>query len=268
MTREKKIGLGVLTGAAMALVILLGIALAHQINSLYVTVVFDDAKGLQKGDRVQLNGVNIGAVKWVQLHSQPTRVDVRIKIPPREAEKVRSDATAIIRGVSFPNVSGQRVVEIVNPDSSPPAPPMRGDSVIYGMNSELELAAWKLKHVLSDGGTRVERLVQTMSENVGRLRDEIKQIATSPQVQEAIQQLRQFMEKMQDQGRQAVDQLKQEWPRLQEKMAPVLRELHDFGRDYIVRQLEQLMRQIEDTLNRWQREAIHPTTSPAATKEP
>ncbi len=268
MNRERKIGWGILAAAALAAVIAVGMFLAHESASLYFTLVFDDAKGLQAGDRVQLNGVDIGVVKVVQLHTDPSpRVDVRVKIEPEHAEKVRADATAIISSTSFPNVSGQKVVEIHNSETQPPAPPMQDDAVVYGQNGALGLQAWKLKQSLSSGADSLMKQVGALGEQAAELAAELSEMATSPQVQEAIGELRGFLATMKEEGKQALAELEAKWPELKRQIEPVLNELRDFGREYIAEQIRALIEEIERTLRAWRGEMEPAASTPAPAVE-
>lgn len=253
MSRERRLGLLlVLAGLLVALTVVAFVALRES-RSLAYTIVFKDAQGLKAGDRVQLIGKDIGVVKWVELSDNPARILVRVKIDPQYARMVLMNSTAVIHGVTFPNVSGQCVVEVVNPTTQPPSPPLPKDWNVQGV-SEVELQVWKLKGKLSGTGDALKQAIGTMADAARELGESVKDFASSPEVQDALTQLRAFMVKMQEQGRRAAAQLQQEWPKLRDKMKPVIQKLATTGRTYVAEELQAMMRQIEDTLKQWQKE--------------
>lgn len=265
MNRERKAGLGILIAVALVALIIVGIFAAHEARSLKYTIVFSDAKGLQVGDRVQLNGFDIGIVKKIELFQNPTRVEVSVRIDPEHADKIRSDSTARIRNISIPNVSGQMIVEIINPESEAPADKMKDGTVVQGLDSMIEYQAWKIKQAFSASkDTWADRMDQ-LGKSMKDVRDQVKDLATSPQVREALDSLQAFMREMREKGRDAVGQLKEEWPQVREKVEPVLEELKQYGREHIVEQIKLMMRQIEETLQRWSEMLPQPSATPAAT---
>lgn len=267
MIREHRVGLTLLVAGIFIALIAVAVVVSRETRTLYYTISFKDAKGIQAGDRVQMTGVDIGVVKWRRLNSPPMTVDVRVKIFPKHAEKLRVGSTAIIRDVSLPNGSGQRVIEVVNLDVEPLPPPLPKDSTVYGMNSAIELELWKLKHLLRGAGDEISQVVGALAENMKNLSETVRQITTSPQVQKAVEDLQNFLKKMNRDGRKAVDELRREWPTIQQELQPAIKELQEFNRSYIVDQLSQMMAQIQKTLDEWSRQApppadVSPTPSP------
>ena len=63
MNKERKVGLGILMAAGLILLLILGIFAAHEARSLKYTIVFNDAKGLQVGDRVR-RGDRYGLIRF------------------------------------------------------------------------------------------------------------------------------------------------------------------------------------------------------------
>lgn len=265
MTRERRIGLMLLGAVGVIVLLVAAIVIARETRTLYYTMVFDDARGIREGDRVVLNGVDVGEVKWVRLYTQPNSVDVRLKVYPKFREEVKVGSTGIIRSVSFPNVSGQQVVEVINPESDTPQPPLPKDATVYGQDGKMELELWKLKHKLRGASDDISSLIGALADNVRELSKTVQQVATSPQVQAAVADLKAFMIKMQEQGRAAVGELQREWPAIRKELEPAMKELHDFGRDYLANQLRQMMGEIERTLREWQR---LPAGAPPANQPP
>lgn len=249
MKRERRIGFGILSAIVLLGIFIVGVLAAQQAGTLRYTIWFKDAQDLKKGDRVQLAGVDIGRVQYVQLHTQPTRVEVRVRIEPEYAGQIRSDSTAVISSSSFVNVSGQKVVEIINPESGT-AEPMRNDAHVEGLDSKVDVVAWRLRRSVGSSEAwrrRLDNLQGLVSDGL----EQINAVRTSPQVREALDQLRTFLGQMKEHGAGAVDRLVQEWEPLKQKMQPVIKELSDFGRQYLADQLRQILDQIETTLNEW-----------------
>jgi len=105
---------------ALVLLAIVGLAVLKSGGTEF-TIRFKDAKALGPGDKVVLDGFVVGEVKRVEL-AAPGQVDVGVRIDKKYASMVLQGATAMIASPSFPNVSGQRVVEIHNPaDKNAPA---------------------------------------------------------------------------------------------------------------------------------------------------
>ena len=71
-----------------------------------VFVALDDGAGLNRGDRVQLNGVQVGSVRSVRLEP-PSQVTVQIKVT--EDVELPADTRAIVRA----DVFGATTIELV-----------------------------------------------------------------------------------------------------------------------------------------------------------
>ena len=268
MTREKRIGMTLVLAGLLIGIAVIAVIAVRESRSLYYTLVFSDAEGLQPGDRVQMSGVNIGVVKWVQLNAQPSHIHVRVKIDPKYAEMVRLNSTAVIRGVSFPNVSGQRVIEVVNQETTPPAPPLPKDALVQGVNGALDLQVWKVKGKFKGSGDAFSQAIGAMNQTLKGINDSMKDLLASPEMSKTIRDLRDFMRQMQDQGREAVAQLQAQWPKLREDLKPVLQHLQTMGRTYLVEEIQAMMRQIEQTLDQWQHSEKAPAATPTPEKHP
>lgn len=265
MNRERRIGVGLLAAAAFIILGVAAIFVSRESRALTYTVVFKDAKGLQPGDRVQMSGVNIGVVKWVELKTQPSQINVRLKIDPQYAQQVRLNSTAVIRDVSFPNVSGQRVVEVINADEETPGPPLPKDSIVHGVGGPLDLQVWKMRGRFQGTGDALSRRLDTLSATAKELTEQVRQFAASPEVRDALQSLRAYMREMAVKGRAGAAYLQEQWPKVREKVAPVLRDLEAVGKKHVAEELQQMVRQIEATLEEWRREGqgVGATPEPA-----
>ena len=260
MNQERRVGLVLLIGCVLVVGVFAAIFIAREASSLYYTIVFKDAEGLQVGDPVQVNGVDIGVVKSVDLQTQPEpRIDVRVKVYPKHTEKVLADSTAIISAVSFPNVSGQKIVEIHNSGSDPPAEPMPEDAVINGMNSKAALLLWKGKKKLSGSPDGLKEKAKAMGSKLKKLKKDVGEIVQDPRVKELFTDLTDFLKQLRTKGAEKLDELMNRWPQIREKLDEVLKQLVEYGREMIADNLHELAEEIESTLERLRRDREEPT---------
>lgn len=297
MTKERRFGLGLLAAGVIGVLILVAIVAVARGGALQYTIVFDDAKGLQAGDKVQINGVDVGTVKSVRLVSNE-RVDVVVKIEPEHAPKVRSDSSAFIGNVSLPNVSGQKVVEILNPQGAP-APQMKRDSEIKGVDSLIDLQMWKIKHKLAGAADKLSEKIggaaEMIKENAGpvgeklrasgaqlaaavreksgqwsvKLKEigaQVEQGVSDPKVRELFQELRAkieaFIVMMREKGAAAIDELQAQWGALKPQVEAMLEQLRQLGQKYVVETFRQVVGEIEQALAAFRAEPAQPEAAP------
>jgi len=251
MTRERKTGIYILVSGLLLLLIAMFAFIAHRANTLYFTIVFEDASGLKAGDSVQISGVDIGVVKWVEL-VESGRVEVRVEINPEHTELVRQGDTAIISNVSFPNVSAQKTLELINSNSRPRMPVMNSNETIKGMNSRLELITWKTKRKIGGDRIRTGNATGLLIDKIKIYMNSIKDLSGLPEYRESLKNLTGFIEMMKEEGIAAFDDLKDEWPALKESFQPVLRDLKEYGQGHLVGEIKKVMGNIERTLDSWE----------------
>ncbi|MCE5230500.1 MlaD family protein [bacterium] len=304
MNQDRRIGLGLLATGVVGVLIVLMIVIAGRASALGYTIVFEDAKGLQRGDKVQLNGVDVGTVKSVTLvSSQPPRVEVVVRIDADQAEKIRSDSTAFISNVSLPNVSGQKVVEILNPTGGV-AVTMKDGAEIRGMNSLIDLQLWKVKHKLGDAAAKISQELSEVKETVKkeagpagqRLREkgaqiadtlreksaqwsskikdagkQLKEGANDPKVRDLYTQvmdkLNQFIQLMREKGVSAFNEVQQRWQELKPEIIKLLDQLKELNQKYVVDTFKQVMAEIEQQLGNLRAQSPTPTPTPTAAEQ-
>lgn len=262
MKQELKIGWWVLGGALVAALVAVAVFSAGAAGRLNYTIVFEDGKGLQVGDRVQLSGVDIGVVRGVELVVPPGRIDVAVRIDAKHAEKVRADSTAVIRNVSIPNVSGQMIIEVFNSGTTPPAAPMQDGATIKGQEGMLGVKAWQLRNKIGAASGEMGVMVGEARQSLEDFSDEVGRLARSPELQQAISELRGFVEKMSQQGSEAAQQLRAEWPGLKAKIEPIINQIKDLGSNKIPAEMDRMMKQIERTLDSWNTTEPTPEATP------
>lgn len=162
MSPERKAGI-LFSVAVAAILILIAVVLStSRARGFEYTVVFEDGQGLQKGDRVQLNGVDIGVVRDVKLDRTGESINVHLEVDREHREKIKTKSTAYIRDATFPNVSGQKVVEVIN--SSEDSPPLPPKSVVIGKDSIAEVKAWQFAEQVGTWSEQLRGMVDDLSE--------------------------------------------------------------------------------------------------------
>ncbi len=252
MTKERKAGAYILVSGLLLFLIGMIAFIAHNANTLHITIVFKDAKGLKAGDSVQISGVDIGVVKWVEL-VQSGKVEVKVEIHPEHTELVRQGDTAIISNVVFPNVSGQKILELINSYSSPRMPGMKSNETIKGMNSRLELVAWKTRGKIGGGMIEKDKETGPLVRKIKNFMNSVKDLSILPEHREFLKKLAAFIDTMKEEGAGALGDLRKEWPALKESFQPVFRELKEYGQGQLVEEIKNLMHNIDRTLDMWEK---------------
>ena len=118
-----RVGLLVLTAVA---VLVTGILLIGGQNKLFTRkneyyILFNNVSGLQAGNPVQLNGVDVGRVESVVLPEEPGKNDIRvtISVERRYSSRVREDSQASIKTLGL---LGDKYIELSS--GSTDAPPI------------------------------------------------------------------------------------------------------------------------------------------------
>ncbi len=256
---ERLIG-GLALASAALIIALIGIVFAvSRSRGVSYSVVFGKGKNLKAGDRVQLNGIDIGEVRGVELDRSGEKVTVEIKVHAAHKNKVLADSTAYIANMTFPNVSGQMVVEIYNSPAG--GPPMEAGSVIQGKDSPLELKAWQLRGKLSQWGEELEAARRELSRGPEAEAEAPRVVEPSPKdlaersapgagrdTAEVVAKLTRFLREL---GRVTADQLDrvlEEWKRLRAEVGPLIERMREAGREVVVERLKKLIEEIERTL--------------------
>ncbi len=162
MSSERKAGIFFTVAVIALLALIVGILSTSRARGFEYTVVFDDGKGLQKGDHVQLNGVDIGIVREVRLDRTGESIQIDLEIDHEHREKIKHNSTAYIRDATFPNVSGQKVVEVIN--SAEPSTPLPAKSIVMGKNSLAEVKAWQFKEQVGTWSEQLRGMAEDLSE--------------------------------------------------------------------------------------------------------
>jgi phospholipid/cholesterol/gamma-HCH transport system substrate-binding protein len=122
----KTLRVGILVVAAVA-VLVTGILMIGGQNQLFTRkneyhILFNNVSGLNAGNPVQLNGVDVGRVESVVLPEEPGKNDIRvvISVERRYAERVRQDSQASIKTLGL---LGDKYIELTSGSlDAPPIP--------------------------------------------------------------------------------------------------------------------------------------------------
>ena len=238
------------TGLLVSLFILLAILGAiiafavWQSRGLDFTLHFEDAKGIRAGDPVVLSGVPIGQVKKVTLVGEDD-VRVAVRVDEEHSEKVLTGSTAVITSMSFPNVSGQKVVEIHNP-SDPVAEPLADDAEVEGRNGMFDLKAWEIEQRIGDLGGKLSEQSKVLAKKIEIMAEELKEIPESPEAQEALRKLEEFSKDLEIKGREKFSELSEQWEDWSQDLAPLLEEWKIRGREKAAEVLEKARQKMEE----------------------
>jgi phospholipid/cholesterol/gamma-HCH transport system substrate-binding protein len=138
------------------LVLLAGIFLIGEQNRIFTSknryfITVGNTGGLNEGNPVRLNGVNVGLVEKIELPEDPRqqKLTVRISIERQYEERIRADSTARIRTLGL---LGDKYVEVTS--GSP------GTPVIPPSGTIPTAPATDVDKLIASGGDVVENLVR------------------------------------------------------------------------------------------------------------
>lgn len=265
--RRRKSFSGLLITLLILLLILGGLLLfaRWQSRGLDYTLHFEDAKGLRAGDPVMLSGVQIGEVKGVELAGERD-VRVKVRVDDEHAEKVLAGSTAVISNPAFPNVSGQKVVEIHNPAVAEEGALPEG-AEITGREGLVDLKAWQIEQRLQNLGGELSEQSRSMAEKISVMAEEMKDIPESPEVREAIDKLDQMSRDLSERGRDTWDRLSDQWEDLSRDLSPILENWSRTGRDRARETLDRTRQSLEEASER-ARQRLEERKSQALTQTP
>lgn len=289
MNRESRAGI-FFVGAIVCLLVLIAIIfIASRSSGLHYIVAFDAGKGVKVGDRVQMNGIDIGEVDEVRFEDETSRrVLVRLKIAPEHRHRVMADSTAYIANSTMPNVSGQKIVEVANsPDATVP---MSDGTMIEGKDSYVEYQAWRLRGKIEEWGREIQSAAQEIGKGIEEAsktppsepgnepvpeEEEVKEGESSEPVEpdamvekkefvepedvgQITDKLTEFLKTLPERAKQGMDVVMREWTELKKNLAPAMERLRELGKTLVADNLKKLMDEIErqiEALRRGQEQA-------------
>ncbi len=243
------------TGGMVVMVLLVGCDLFAP--SPQVTVNFSDAKGLQAGDPVELNGAPIGTVAAVELN--PAGVSVQLKLEAGKANTVQQGAAAMIA-----TEAPKRRVVVYNPAGQGAA--IADGAALRGLNSEFEFTFWQTAGAITAAQKAFKQTAESLqnyfqSEEWRQIKKRMEDLLNSiPEQADAMAQG--FREKFEALIRELELQSKQPWAQIEERYKAVLadldktqKEFHELGKPEIVASLQKLRDELEASVNRYREQS-------------
>ncbi len=273
MKKETQVGLMVAVGLALLVAAVIGVTTITGGDALRYTIYFDDAKGLEVGDKVVMDGLAIGVVKNVELIEAGKRIDVDLKIDPEYNAVIREDSTGMIKANTLINVSGQMVVEIYNPSNDKIVAMMENGAEVEGLNGQLDYIAWKtantagnMGRAIGDAGSAVGSAVGNFGssalEKANKLKDQaiekgtklasdLQELKDNPLVVAAMTKLMNFLQLMKEKGIDGIEMLKEKWPDVKDDVLRVIDELKGLGAESAIDKLRDILQDVDRVLESW-----------------
>jgi len=212
----------------LILVLIAAIVFAKwQSRGLDYTVQFKDAQGIGKGDKVTLSGMPIGEVRGVEL-KKDNEVLVQVRIQEAHADKIKQNSTALIANPTFPNVSGQKVVEVYNP-AAQEAKPLKEGATVQGQDSLVSLKTWQIRQSLGRMGRDASDSARAVAEKLSEMAEELKDIPESPEVKAALEKMSELAEALGEKGKEGLAAFSREWDAMVEACGPLLAQWREKG---------------------------------------
>ncbi len=122
-------------------------------NSIDVGVEFRHGKGLEPGTKVMFNGVAVGKVASIQANENS--IDATLSLDADKSSAIQENAAAVI------NSEDMTYVEIINPAGT--GVTIAEGATLYGLNSQLELAAWKTGVTFGAAAQMLEQVAESVT---------------------------------------------------------------------------------------------------------
>ncbi|MCX7015901.1 MAG: MlaD family protein [Candidatus Sumerlaeota bacterium] len=197
-------------------------------RGLNYTLQFKNAAGLGEGDKVTLSGIPIGEVRDVRLVGDK-EVLVDVQVDEKYADRVKEGSTALIASPNFPNVSGQKEVEVYNP-ADETAKRLEDGATIQGQDSLVGLKAWQIKDKLKSAGEGASAAARSLADSVGNMVEELKDIPESPEVKDALEKLNALANDLSVKGKAQLGDLSKRWQDALNSLTPLAQQWSEKGR--------------------------------------
>jgi len=222
--------------------------LLAQATGVDFSVRFQNAKGLNPGDKVLLNGVEVGQVKAVRLTD--TGVEVAAHLESDFAAQVRADSRAVVKGSGM-NPFGDKSLELLPPSNNDPAQPIRSGMMLDGIENEVERGAWQLGQVLSEGSKIFSQQLEELGRAFEDVSRQFEDLGNSPEVQKLKQDMDHFVNRVEHSTDKAQRQAtERDWPELRARMEAQARDLEAKGRAAAAEKLRQAREQLDKTMQK------------------
>lgn len=217
---------------------LLAVAGCRTEQPLRFAVTFEHAQGIEAGDEVHYQGLEIGEVKEVDVDSAGA-VRVTVEVEPKYRGAVARDSVVEVERAG---VLGGRELVIRDGEDAGERIPLADGEVLVGREGELDDAVARLRSV---GATAMERMRELGSD----VQDRLTELGDSQQAQELAAAMERVREQMGDAGREGAQRLREEGlPAVRDRAEELRRALEAEGRGEEARDvLERVQRWLEET---------------------
>lgn len=222
--------------------------LLNRATGVDFNVQFRSAKGLNPGNKVLLNGIEVGQVHAVKLTGEG--VEVAAHLEPEFVSQVRGDARVAVKGKGL-NPFGEPTLEIIPPTSDTPAPPIRSGAMLEGLDSDIERGAWQIGQMLSEGSKMLSRELEALGHSVEEISQQFQDLGNSPELKKLQGDVQQFVNKLEQSGDKVQrESTKKDWPQLRSRLEAEARELEARGKQAGAEKLRQLREKMDQTMQK------------------
>jgi hypothetical protein len=199
-----------------------------EVEALDFSILFDEVKGLKKGDEVVWNMKEIGTVNHITyLETGKFKVDVKIM---KDFETAVTDRTEFC--IAFhPSIAGKRVIEMIQIEEG--GKPIQKGSIIQGST--------KISALMKKEKTGLDRWMDGLSSRINGLLGDIEELHESKEYQELKKELDQLARDLEKGGKEAADEIEKEiLTRITEEIERFKERLEELGKEKETKELEEI----------------------------
>ncbi len=238
----------------LLIVVAIVAALTSCAPSFEVVLSVPSESGLQKGDAVLFEDVQIGKVAALERADERTKVT--LALDPDKAKVLRRNSAAMV--VSR---NSSRVVEIHN--STTGSETLSSGAELLAIDSNLELMAWRAGEVLDQTNEQVGSAIESLQEyfsspewqqrkeTVKKELTELEQ-AVGRSSEEVRVQLESFMNALEGKTEETARQIELQYQRLKEDFSELSNNLAKQGQEKLLPALENLTNIVREALEKYQ----------------
>jgi ABC-type transporter Mla subunit MlaD len=224
---------------ALALLLLAGCS-----RDVPVSTVLEETGGLRAGDKVYLDGREVGSIDSIETAGQTPGVAIDISLYPEHAVLVQEDAVAYVPLESPP------MLRLVNPAKT--APPVAPGGRLKGL-SALELTIWQVSDAAGQASSLMEALALRIDDYFeseewrqarAQLDTEMSELAASSKAtaERVAEELAQLIESLTEAAADRADEVGEEITRIKKE----IRRLEAEGHEELAESLRRLLERVEE----------------------
>lgn len=199
-----------------------------EVEALDFTILFDEVKGLKKGDEVIWNKKEIGDVRDITyLETGKFEVDVKIM---KDFEKAITDRAEFCIA-SHPSIANKRVIEMILIEEG--GKPIQKGSIIQGST--------KISALMKREKAGLDHWMDGLSSRINGLLGDIEELHESKEYQELKEELDELARDLEEGGKEAADKIEKEiLPRITEEIERFKERLEELGKEKETGGLEEI----------------------------